>query len=69
MYIPEEIIQLIYMYSLPSIFHDYPTLLQEMKEAIAKRNTYAHRVYRCKTIAKLYIKKYEQSKIQKLLSR
>jgi len=57
------------MYSLPSIFHDYPTLLQEMKEAIAKRNTYAHRVYRCKTIAKLYMKKYEQSKIQKLLSR
>ena len=69
MHIPEEIIQLIYMYSLPSIFCNYPTLLEEMKEAISKRNTYAHRVYRCKKIAKFYMKKYEQSKIQKLLSR
>lgn len=68
MHIPEEIIQFIYMYSLPSIFRDYPTLLEEMKQAITKRNTYAHRVYRCKTVARLYMKQYEKKKIQRILN-
>jgi hypothetical protein len=67
MHIPEEIVQLIYMYSLRSIFREHPTLYSEMINALIKRKTYAHRVYRCKKVARLYMKQYEKRKLQTLL--
>lgn len=67
MNLPLEIQSIIYMYALPSIFHDYPTLYDEMKEALSRRNTYAHRVYRCKQIAKLYMRTHEKQKIEKII--
>ena len=64
--LPNEIKQIIYMYALPSIFKTYPNLYSEMKVAISKRHTYAHRVYRCKQIAKMYINYHTKQKIKNI---
>ena len=67
MHVPEEIVHLIYMYSLRSIFHEHPTLYSEMIDSLIKRKTYAHRVYQCKKVARLYMRQYKKRKLQTLL--
>ena len=53
------------MYAITPIFQTYPTLKQEMMDALKKRHTYAHRIQRIKIIARLYIKNYEKNKVKK----
>jgi hypothetical protein len=53
------------MYAITPIFQTYPTLKQEMADALKKRHTYAHRIQRIKIIARLYIKNHEKNKMKK----
>lgn len=64
MSLPKEIQDIIFMYAITPIFQTYPTLKQEMMDALKKRHTYAHRIQRIKIIARLYIKNYEKDKIK-----
>tara|TARA_B100000941_G_C28342336_1_gene467371 strand:+ start:251 stop:502 length:252 start_codon:yes stop_codon:yes gene_type:complete len=62
--LPVEIISRIFMYAVRSIHHDHPCFQQELESELANRHTYAHRVRRCKKVARLYMKKYKIEKLK-----
>ena len=63
-HLPPEIKNIILMYATRSIHHQYPCFQRELKQALAKRHTYDHRIQRSKKVAKLYIKNYERKKLK-----
>lgn len=63
-HLPPEIKNIILMYAARSIHHQYPCFQCELKQALAKRHTYSHRVERCKKVARLHIKNYERRKLK-----
>ena len=65
--LPNELLQIIYMYAVESPFVLHPELRVELLVEIRRRKSFAYRVYQSKKTYRFFCQRYQEEKMKKYL--